>query len=106
MSRFKNNGTETGNVHTVQVVEVAVFSSSGWTKQISSGRRMTEKIASEETVAVDVNGWISTCVEKESLKNQKRYTSQKIKSRSVLTLDSKMSVLIRNSIYPEKPLAL
>lgn len=23
---------------------------------------MTEKIASEETVAVDMNGWISTCV--------------------------------------------
>lgn len=43
---------------------------------------------------------------KKSLKNEKRYTSQKIKSRSVLTLDSKMSVLIRNSIYPEKPLAL
>lgn len=60
MSRFKNNGTETGNIHTVQVVEVAVLS--GWTKQISSGRRMTEKIASEETVAVDMNGWISTCV--------------------------------------------
>lgn len=31
MSRFENNGTETGDIHTVQVVEVAVF--------------MTEKIA-------------------------------------------------------------
>lgn len=66
---------------------------------------------SEETVAVDMNWWISTCVVGAwgdggggSLTNQKEYISQKIKSRSVLTLDSKMTVLIGNNIYPEKPL--
>lgn len=41
-----------------------------------------------------------------SLTNQKEYISQKIKSRSVLTLDSKMTALIGNNIYPEKPLTL
>lgn len=93
MSQFKNNETETD--------ETGEGRSLLWVNKTNI--KWTTRDCREETVAVDMNGWISTCVVKKNFKNQKKkYASQKIKSRSVLTLDSKMSVLIRNNIYPPK----